>query len=225
MVRNFLMTVGDGLYTRDLGCHPEGCGWPGEMSWQEMVLSLRISYEKRLNELSWFSLEKVWEVSNVYTYLEGECEEGRTCVSLVSNAEKRGRECKLEHRRVPLNTRSTPVLCSWWTAGTGCLEAADSLGELQKLPGCGPGYPVLATLLEQGLDLMDPENPPNINHSVIPWNSMNFCNGFLLLWAVFLIHIESSYDNIFSSVESWTALSDFWDQNIASYWCLYFFFF
>jgi len=52
MVRNFLMTVGDGLYTRDLGCHPEGCGWAGEMSWQEMVLSLRISYEKRLNEPS-----------------------------------------------------------------------------------------------------------------------------------------------------------------------------
>lgn len=52
MVRNFLITVGDGLYTRDLGCYPEGCGWPGEMSWQEMVLSLRISYEKRLNEPS-----------------------------------------------------------------------------------------------------------------------------------------------------------------------------
>lgn len=46
------------------------------------------------------------------------------------------------------------------------------LGDLQK-PGHGSGQPALGISLEQGLDQLDPEVPPILSHSVIPW----FCGN------------------------------------------------
>ena len=41
------------------------------------------------------------------------------------------------------------------------------LGDLQKLPGCGPGHLQWVSLLRQVLDLMDPEVPSHLSHTLM----------------------------------------------------------
>jgi len=49
---------------------------------------------------------------NVYKSLKAACNENRARLcSVVSSARIRGSEHEVEHRRFPLNTRSTAVLC------------------------------------------------------------------------------------------------------------------
>ena len=71
--------------------------------------------EERLRELGLFSLEKRsvrGNFINVHKCMKGGCKEERTrLLSVVPSARMGGSGHKLEHRRLPQNTRNTSVLC------------------------------------------------------------------------------------------------------------------
>lgn len=56
------------------------------------------------------------DLSNIHKYLREECtEDTARLLSEVPSARTRGHWQKLAHRRLSLNSRSTSVLCGWWS--------------------------------------------------------------------------------------------------------------
>lgn len=132
MIRNLLMTVGNGLYTKDLGCHPEGHGWPGEMGWHRWsflcVSPMKKGWRSRAYS-AWRNFGRL--AMSIHTWKKGAKRIEPVSLFDVQCWDKRQR-VKLEHRRVPLKTMNASVLCRWWAAGTGCL------GDVESLPWRAP---------------------------------------------------------------------------------------
>jgi len=72
------------------------------------------SYEERLREMELFSLEKRGDISPGPQIPEGSAwvPRGQSwALSVIPSARTRGSRHKQEHRRLPLSTSSTSVLC------------------------------------------------------------------------------------------------------------------
>lgn len=104
--------------------------------------------EERLRELGLFSLKKAQGGNPISVFkcicLKGECkEDGVRLFSVVLCDRTRGNGNKLKHRRVCLSIRN--FFIAWVAEPWHRLprEVLESLGALQKPPGCGPGHPAL----------------------------------------------------------------------------------
>lgn len=64
---------------------------------------------------------------------------------------------------------STSTMYRWWSTGIGCLESLWILflGDLQKLPECGPGHPALAVPAWEGFGPVGLQISANLMQSVI----------------------------------------------------------
>lgn len=99
-----------------------------------------------------------------HIYPKGCCREGG--VILFSGIQCQDSGHKVEHKRFPLNTWNTCVLCGRWSTGAGCLNRLWSL-----LLEIFKSLLLWVSLLEQGLDQVNPEIPSNFNHCVVLWFS------------------------------------------------------
>jgi len=116
-----------------------------------------LSYEKRLRELSLFSLKKRQlrgDLINIYKYLKCGCQEdGAKLFSVVPSDRTKSNRHKLKHTLFCLNLWKNVFECDRaleQAAQGGCGVAFS--GDIQNLPGQGPVQPALGeTLLEKGV--------------------------------------------------------------------------
>lgn len=72
------------------------------------------------------------------------------------------------HSRFPLNTRSSSVLCEWWSVDIGFPETVESPWGSSKAAWTWPWV----SLLEHGWANLPPEVLSSLSHSVILWSGL-----------------------------------------------------
>ena len=93
--------------------------------------------------------------------------DGTRLCSGVPSASSKGSRYKLEHMKLPLNTRSTSVLCGHLNIGTGCPEVENFPPWRSPKATWMWLCPLLwVSLLEHELDQMGPEVPASLSPSV-----------------------------------------------------------
>lgn len=83
---------------------------------------------------------------------------------------------ELEHRRLPLNTRSTSALCRWWSTGTGCPEVVESLKTFSHASGAQSWAPCsrCPCLGWAGEDGSRGPCQPQVSHDPVIWSSASY---------------------------------------------------